>query len=360
MLPPAFESLFADSRSGSFFRTRSWLEVFSRYGVDAGDRFRLYAVDADGAPLALLPAVVSRLYRAHPRARVLHFIQPEAEPYLPLLAPDHPDFARILEGLIESIRAERRPCDVLRVSPLDPASPFAHELILSLRRLGYLVQLYRHLDDRYEQTEGMSATAYLAARPGALAATLRGKGQPSFDSGRCRFRLIRDASDVDVGNEAYQIVLETSPGEAEIEPAGYVRNLMRAAADAGALRLGLIFFDGEPAAVQLWIVSAGVARCIRIWNDPAHADLPLDDMLTERLVVHLLDSDGVRELDFGSLASEAAQNWAPQARQRVGVIAFNPRTWRGIKGAVRHIAIPKLLSLPRRIRRRLKRRKAWR
>ena len=104
----------------------------------------------------------------------------------------------------------------------------------------------------------------------------------------------------------------------------------------------------------------GVARCIRIWNDPAHADLPLDDMLTERLVVHLLDSDAVRELDFGSLASEAAQNWAPQARQRVGVIAFNPRTWRGIKGAVRHIAIPKLLSLPRRIRRRLKRRKAWR
>jgi hypothetical protein len=81
--------------------------------------------------------------------------------------------------------------------------------------------------------------------------------------------------------------------------------------------------------------------------------MPLDDMVTERLALHLLDVDRVRELDFGSIDSEFARNWAPRTRQRIGVIAFNPRTWRGIKGAVRHILMPKVLAVPRRIRRKM-------
>jgi hypothetical protein len=77
-------------------------------------------------------------------------------------------------------------------------------------------------------------------------------------------------------------------------------------------------------------------------------------MLVQCMVRGLLDVDRVRELDFGSIEDNFAQNWAPRSRQRIGIVAFNPRTWRGIKGAFRHIALPKLLSIPRRIRRRLR------
>jgi hypothetical protein len=352
-LPPAFEPVFADPRTGQLFRTRSWLDAFARSGIDAGSRFRLYAIESDGTPLAVLPAVVSRLYRAHPRARVLHFIQAEGDPYAPFAASDSPDWTRILRGLLECIRAERRRCDVLRVSPLDPESPFARQLIKALRGRGYPLQAFRHLDDRYEATEGVSAQAYLSTRPSELRSMLRTTGQPLFDSGRAAFRLITAASELDAAREAYEAVLEQDPAEAEAEPEGHASNIMRVAAEVGALRLGVIDFDGRPAAVQLWIVSARSARCIRICSDPAHAALPLDDMATERLAAHLLDVDRASELDFGSVDSDFAQNWAPRTRQRIGVIAFNPRTWRGIKGTVRHILIPKVLAVPRRIRRRM-------
>ena len=352
-LPATFEPAFADPRTGNVFHTRPWLEAFARHGIEAGARFRLYAIASDGVPLALLPATVSRLYRVHRRARVLHFAQPEGEPYVPLLPDANVDLKAVLYGLLECLSAERRPCDVIRMSPLEPDVPFARELVSMLRTRHYPLQIYRHLDDRYENTQGMSSASYLSARPGKLRVLLLERGAPFFDVGRASFRVIRDASEVTDGIAAYQSVLEKNPEEAEVEPPDYVGALMQAAAAGGALRLGLIIFDGEPAAVQLWIVSAGVARCVRIWSDPAHAALPVDDMLTERLVAHLLDVDAVRELDFGSIESEYARNWAPQTRKRVGIIAFNPRTWRGIKGAVRHIALPKLLAFPRRVRRRL-------
>lgn len=353
-LPPTFDTVFAEPRSGSLFHTRSWLEAFARSGIDAGGRFRLYALASDDAPLALLPAVVSRLYRAHRRARVLHFIQPEGDAYAPLVPSALPDFKPIIYGLIECLRADRRPFDIIRVSPLDPASPFARLLRLHLRSRRYPFQAFKHLDDRYETTEGTSSGAYLAARPSAIRALVRERVRPFFDNGRARFRSVSDASELDAAIEAYTAVLEMNMADAEMEPEGYGRNVMRVAADAGALRLGLIDFDGQPAAVQLWIVSAGIARCIRIWSDPGHAALPLDDMLVECMIPQLLDVDCVRELDFGPIEAEFAQNWAPRTRERIGIIAFNPRTWRGVRGALRHIVLPKLLSIPRRLRRKIR------
>ena len=177
--------------------------------------------------------------------------------------------------------------------------------------------------------------------------------QPFFDNGRASFRSFTHVGELDAAVGAYTAVLERNPTDAEMEPEGYGRDVMRVAAGAGALRLGVIDFDGEPAAVQLWIVSAGIARCIRIWSDPRHAALPLDDMLVRCMVPQLLDVDCARELDFGPVEREFAQNWAPRKRERIGVVAFNPRTWRGIKGALRHVLLPKLLAVPRRLRRKL-------
>jgi hypothetical protein len=352
-IPQEFEPVFADARTASILRTRPWLEAFARSGMDAGSRFRLYAIAEDGEPLALLPAVVSRLYRAHGRARVLHFIQPDGEPYSPLAPSDRPDFAPILYGLLECIAAERRRCDVIRVSPLDPASVFARLLQLNLRERHYPMQAFRHLDDRYESTDGMSSEAYLAARPSALMTDLRDRIRPFFESGQASFRLITETSELDAAHEAYLTVLESNPREAEIEPEGYARDVMHVAADAGALRFGVIEFDGTPVAVQMWIASADTARCLRIWSNPRVPSLLLDDALVERMVPHLLDVDHVRELNFGAIGDAFAQTWAPRKRERIGIIAFNPRTWRGIKSTIRHIVLPKVLSVPRRVRRKL-------
>jgi len=179
------------------------------------------------------------------------------------------------------------------------------------------------------------------------------RGDPLFQIGRARWRLVTDGEGVAAAAEAYQSVLENNPGEAEQEPEGHGRPTASASAAAGALRFGILDVDDRPAAVQLWVRSGRRARCLRVWSDPAHASLPLDDMLIEKIAAHLIDVDGVREIDLGSVEPEFATNWAPRARERIGVIAFNPRTWRGLRSIARHMVLPKALHLPRRMRRAL-------
>jgi hypothetical protein len=120
---------------------------------------------------------------------------------------------------------------------------------------------------------------------------------------------------------------------------------MLLATEAGALQLGCLLLDGAPVALQLWIVDGGAAYCLRIWSAEEQRAFPIDDMLTELMALCLIDGSHVTELDFGAITDEFAANWAPAMRRRIGVAAFNPRTWRGIKGAARHVAVQRLKTL---------------
>jgi hypothetical protein len=76
---------------------------------------------------------------------------------------------------------------------------------------------------------------------------------------------------------------------------------------------------------------------------------PIDDMLTERVTAHLIDTNRVAELDFGPVIKKFAQTWALKARKRVEVITFNPRTRRGITMAARHAGIQTIKSMAARL-----------
>jgi len=353
-LPSASRTLFGDART-RIFQSREWYEHFQRHGMPAGDRLRMFMAGTDPGerPVALFPAIFSRLYSAHPRARLLHFLGPEGLPYEPMLAPDCEDSRNAVESVVRFVRADRRAYDVLRFSPLGPHSPFLGHLVNALRECHYRIQIYQIQGDRYETTAGRSSAEYLAARPAPLRNMLGTAGRMLFECGRASFVLYRDPADAgSAWRECASILRETD--ERNPEHSEYLPGLVRLAAEAGVLRLGLLTLDGQPAAMQLWIVAANVAQCLRIAQITRFGGLPLDDMLTERITHHLIDADRVVELDFGYIIEEFAAHWAPQTRQRVGIIAFNTHTRRGLKGALRHIALPKLLAFPRRIRRKLR------
>ena len=354
-VPPEYATLFSDGRGGDIFYSRAWVENHARSGVTPGDRLRFFGVEPDGGgtPMALLPALYSRLYAVHPRSRVVHFLQPDGLLYAPLAGTGEPDPAVVISEVIESLQEDRRAYDVLRASPLERESRLARALVGVLRRTRHPLQIYRQFMDRYVVTESLSSREYLRQRPPAVREALDGAGRMLYDSGRAGFRLCSDPGSVEAGWEAYRTVLAACGLQSDLAPLPYLHGILRLGAGLGALRQGILDLDGTPAAVQVWIVSAGVARCLRIWSDGRARTFPLDEMLTARLSAHLIDSDGVAELDFGAVQEEFARDWAPAGRARLGIVAFNPRTWRGLKGALRHVGAEKLRSIPHRISRRL-------
>lgn len=355
-LPAAFGALFEDARSGDLFRSREWLHNGAQNGLRPGDRPRVFTVESegDGAPIAVLPALYSRLYSAHPRARVLHFLQPEELPYAPLLAGQGERLAEALEAVVRFLRDKPATYDVIRVSPLGAESPFAAAMRAALRRGGHPLQTYFHPSARYESVAGQSFNDYLAGRPRALRDTLSRNTQLLLEGGRGDFALVRTPQQL---NEAWSVVarlLAAAPVEGEEELPNYVPSLMAAAAEADCLRLGLFFLDARPVAMQLWVVTRGIAHCLRIWDAQGAGVFPIDEVLTQMMTLCLIDGDRVAELDFGAVSAPFAESWAPKARARLGLAAFNPRTWRGLRGAARHVGGQMLRSFPARLWRKIR------
>ena len=352
-LPAAFDRVFSDPRE-MLFRSREWLRNLELNGIPPGDRLRLYAVTTlgEGATCALLPAVYSRLYSAHPRARVLHFAGVEGLPYAPLGAPDGVGEAAA-ESVIRFLCQNRTSFDVLRLGPLVPAAPLLERVKATLRSARVPMHVYRAPSDYFEPTSGRSFADYRDTLPVALRETLDRVWHALVDRDRVSFRLVSREEDLDAAMRDYAIIQHAQIDDPAVERPGYLPGVLRTAARADALRLGILSIDSAPAAAQLWIRSGGIGCCMRMMSVPGRAGLPLDEMVADRVVEHLLDVDGVDELDFGATTDEMARDRGLQTRERVGVIAFNPRTWRGIKGAARHIVAPKLAALPRQVWRRL-------
>lgn len=339
--------LFPDAGAGGLFRSRAWLENFERNGLRPGDQLRLFSVELDGRPVALAPALYSRLYAAHRHARVLHFLQPDEQPYELLLAGV--SAREVAESLAGWLAANRQAYDVVRAGPFDAHSPFLEALVPALRAARHPLQRYAHFSDRYESVAGMSFKDYLARRPRELRESLERNARLLLQGGRGRFHLARTPELLEDSWGSVRRIADAAPREGEPEPPGYLPSAMALAAEAGALRLGIFLLDDVPQAMQLWVVDGGAARCLRIWEVREARPFPIDAVLTQMMALCLIDGDRVSELDFGAVSEAFAREWAPAARPRIALAAFNPRTWRGLRGAARHVAGQTLRALRSRL-----------
>ena len=107
-------------------------------------------------------------------------------------------------------------------------------------------------------------------------------------------------------------------------------------AATGALRLGLLYLDDRPVAAQIWVVQRGRAVLYKLAHDRAFDALSPGTVLTMRMLERLLDGEHVTELDLGAGDDPYKRLWAARRRERVGLVAFDPLTWRGAAGALRH------------------------
>lgn len=342
-LPPAYTEFLRDLERAGGVPGLAWLDNFRCTRVLPGSHFRLYAVEdsGTGTPVMCMPAIYSRLYAAHPRARVIHFLQPDGDAYEPIAKPG----ARIDDGvprLFAFLNAELPRCDVLRFSPLHSGSAFAVELARTLSRARWPRRVEALPSARYLATDNRSHAQIMAGRPPAVRARLEAAARGLLDTGRASFRLIRHPQDLARAWEDYCAIIGDERFQMEGDAPEYIEGVTRVAAAGGALRMGFLDLDGAPASVQVWRLSGGSAHCLRIWTDLAKRETGLNELLTEYMTRVLIDGERAGELHFGAFSDSFAADWAPEASPRLELIAFNPRTGRGVRGAIRHLTVAAL------------------
>ncbi len=150
------------------------------------------------------------------------------------------------------------------------------------------------------------------------------------------FDVITGGDRLDVGIAAYEAVYARSWKEPEPFP-GFAAAIMRAAAAAGVLRLGLLRRDGMPVAAQYWTLVAGTATVHKLAHDAAARKISPGTVLTARMLRHLLEHDHVTALDFGRGDDAYKAGWTGRRRGRIGVLLCPPWHPAGTVALVRHL-----------------------
>jgi hypothetical protein len=287
----------------------------------ARDNWRFWRVAADNEPASsmLLYAEPGRL--GDGRALTNYY----ASLFSPRLGGAEPV---AMQPLARSLTAARPAFDTVNLAPM--AERDADLVQEALRGCGWITRRYRCHGNWYLPCEGLGFEAYMAHRPSQLLNTWRRKAKAfKRAGGEARLQLITAPADVDAGMDAFETVFAKSWKQAEPYPR-FVRDWAAICAARGWLRLGIAWVGDTPIAAQFWFTRNRRAYIFKLAYDEAQSKWSAGTVLSAMLFEHSLEVDRVVEIDYLTGDDAYKRSWMNDRRERVGVIACNPRTLRGL------------------------------
>lgn len=310
-----------------------------RWWADA-QWFALLAAEGWAGPV---PAPLAVAHAEAERLPLLPTLPPAGRPglcqglsnyYSPLLEPIGGPPLQDAPGLARAWR--RAGLAQLDLRPLDAQAPWVAELAAALRGAGFLVSMAPAFDNWVLELQGQSATDYLAARPGPLRTSLKRGRARLGRAGPWAVELVDAPGEaLERALDDYEQVYARSWKPAEAAPR-FIRRLAQWMAQRGALRLGVLRLQGQALAAQLWFVESGCAYIFKLAHVSGSEAFSPGSVLTAELMRQVIDGDRVQTVDFISGGDAYKRDWMNQCRQRIALLAFNPRRARGAWAALRH------------------------
>jgi len=226
---------------------------------------------------------------------------------------------------------------VLQLQPLDAEAAWLLSLESGLRAAGYRIDRFFCFGNWYQPVPVGGFAAYWAARPSALRHSVE-RGRRRLDkAGDWRLEIVStDFDALESAIAAYVTVYNQSWKQPEPCP-DFMPGLIRTAAREGWLRLGIVWFQSEPIAAQVWLVQGGKANIYKLAYVKGFEKLSAGSVLTAALMEHVMDVDHVGEVDYLSGDDAYKADWMAMRRERSGLVAFDQRHWRGWMAGARHL-----------------------
>ena len=329
-LPLVFANLLSTSCSQSYFDSDSWYRVLVRETLDPRDELRLYGVEDDERQALCLLAACRRRPRGLAggycgRRSLASLTNVYSVSFAINCAAETKARDAAIDFLIDGITAERpRWCEI-EFRFLDRQAGTFDRLCAALRRNGYIVQQYFQYGNYYRPFVGMTCAEYVAGLRSGIRRTLAQRTRKLERSGCACFELETGGAELERHMADYEVTYRNSWKGDESKP-GFIRALIRQSAADGALRLGILYVDGTPAATQLAFTWAGKATMYKTAYDERFSKLGVGGIVIMKVIQHLVDIEHVAEIDFGVGEEAYKQEWFSQRRERWGILALHPLT----------------------------------
>jgi hypothetical protein len=340
-VPPDYLALFEANAGSSFFFSPAWFENFEAtvmgpaliWGVqDAQGPVAAWVLHRAGTPTALGPT--ARLASLGNYYTSLHGV---------VLGSNPAQHERALQALVKALCTQRPGLDVLSLNPLDAQAPQFEALTRLLKKQGWVVQNHLCFGNWYLEVAGRSYADYFAKLSSSLRKNIPYYTRKIERNAQSRIQIWGAAECAALGFEAqlnqalqdYDKVYTSSWKVPEPYPQ-FIPGWVRACAQQGWLRLGLVYVEGEPAAAQIWVVRGAVASIFKLAYDARFSKLSVGTVLTAQLMAHVIDVDRVSVVDYLTGDDDYKKEWMSHRRERWGIEAFNPRRPRGAWLAARY------------------------
>ncbi len=351
-LPEPVIAFIGEVERRSFFYGIPWYLSLYATACPDGDEPRIYVAERTGRPVAALIARErwrAGTFRTHMLLSVSHIMY--TSDYGPILDPE--EGLAGLGEIIAAIATASPGFDVLRFDSMDPNSPGFETMVAGFHGHGFLVQRFKNFGNWYENVEGQTSDIYLTNRSSQTRYTIGRRVRSLARSGRGRYELVTGGPKLEQALADYERVAAQSWKDEEPWP-DCVPSIVRMAAKAGTLRLGIYYIDGEPAAAQIWIVHGGRATIFRLGYAEKFGKLSVATALTWEIMRHVLDVDKPREIDFGRGDDDYKKKWLPRRREKWGMLVFNPSTAKGLISAAKNLIGHRVMMTLRQIGRTLR------
>ncbi len=239
------------------------------------------------------------------------------------------------EVVAQSLNGMQPALATVDLSPMSESD--ADVAAAAFRAAGWLTRRYTCFGNWYLPCEGMAFDDYMAARPTQTLNTWTRKARKFKAGTETRLQLVTEPAEVAAAMQAYDVVYAKSWKQPEPYP-GFVPGWAAACAARGWLRLGIAWSGETPIAAQFWFTVNRRAYIYKLAYDEAFSKLSAGTVLSAHMFRQALDVDRVIEIDYLTGDDPYKQAWMSHRRERVGVIACNPRTLQGAARAAYEMA----------------------
>jgi hypothetical protein len=218
--------------------------------------------------------------------------------------------------------------EFIQLEGLNPADSSFGALLDGIRSAGWVAKPYFGWAVWHERVADTEFQHYLSTRDSVLRNTWKRKQSLLARAAAPRWQFYQSGDDPGSFIALYEDVRRRSWKKPEPFP-DFIGGLIHLAAAVGALRMGVLFIDDVPAAAQFWIVRAGRATIYKLVYAEEFAQFSPGTLLTMEMMRCVLEQDKPAEIDFGRGDDAYKKLWLTSRRERWGIEAANPRTWRG-------------------------------